>query len=47
MHPYISQALITQRIEDAIHRAEADRLHAQARMAHHRRRLARLLSRAS
>ncbi len=38
MHPYISQALITQHIEDALSQAEAGRRHAQARMGrrHHR-----------
>ena len=47
MHPYISQALITQRIEDALTQAEADRRHAQARLGHHRRWLAHWLTKAA
>jgi len=49
MHPYISQVLIAQHIEDALSRAEADRRHAQARMGHrhHHRWLAHWLTKAA
>lgn len=44
MHPYISQVLITQRVEDAISKAAAERRYTQARR-NHRRRLPHWLSR--